>query len=121
MEDVNVVLTRRRTWGTYQVLHSADTYRVKRLVIDPGSSLSNQYHNHRNESWNVVKGEVHIELFRPDLDTESYTVELKEGDKHTIDRYTWHRAYNPTNEPVEVIEIWTGDQLSEEDIVRQER
>ena len=82
----------KRVWGTYQVLFDTDTYRVKRLVIDPGCTLSNQYHNHRKESWNVVKGEVHIEMFRPDLDTKSYIVELKEGDTHTIDKFAWHRA-----------------------------
>ncbi len=110
----------KRVWGAYQVLFSADTYRVKRLVIDPGCTLSNQYHNHRKESWNVVKGEVHIEMFRPDLDTKPYTVELKEGDTYTIDKFAWHRAFNPTTEPAEVVEIWAGDQLSEDDIVRQE-
>ena len=110
-----------RNWGWYHVLYEGDTYRVKLLQIDPGCTLSNQYHNHRKESWNVVKGEVYIEMFRPDLDTKSYIVELKEGDTHTIDRYAWHRAFNPTNEPAEVVEIWAGDHLSEEDIVRQER
>ena len=111
----------KREWGTYQVLYSADTYRVKRLVIDPGAALSNQYHQHRKENWKVVKGQVKLELMHPDKDIKPYTINLEEGAAWTIGKGTWHKASNPTDEPVEVIEIWTGDQLSEDDIVRQER
>ena len=110
----------KRAWGTYQVLFSGDSYRVKRLVIDSGCALSNQYHLHRKESWKVVKGEVHLDLYHPDRDIKPYTIKLEEGASWTIDKGTWHKASNPLNEPVEVIEIWTGDQLSEEDIIRQE-
>lgn len=111
----------KREWGKYQVLFSTDTYRVKRLVIDPGAALSNQYHHHRKESWKVVKGEVSLQLYHPDRDVKAYTIDLEEGAAWTIDKGTWHKASNPTDRPVEVIEIWTGDQLSEEDIVRQGR
>ena len=111
----------KRNWGTYKVLYSADTYRVKLLTIDPASALSNQYHNHRSETWKVVKGRLLLQLYDPSKDEQMYEVFLHEGEVHIIEVGTWHRAINPTNEPVEVIEIWTGDQLSEEDIVRQER
>ena len=110
-----------RKWGTYEVLYSADTYRVKRLVIDPGAALSNQYHLHRKENWKVVKGKVKLKLINPEIDTSPYVINLEEGASWTIDKRTWHEASNPTSEPAEVIEIWTGNQLSEEDIVRQER
>lgn len=110
-----------RNWGWYHVLYEGDTYRVKLLQIDPGAALSNQYHLHRKESWKVVKGEVKLELMHPNRDLKPYTINLEEGAAWTIDTGTWHKASNPTDEPVEVIEIWTGDQLSEDDIVRQER
>ena len=45
----------QRNWGTYEVLFSGDGYRVKRLMIDPASALSNQYHRHRSEAWTIVK------------------------------------------------------------------
>lgn len=113
--------TFRRNWGIYNVLYKAEQYRVKRLVIDPNSSLSNQYHNHRKESWRVMSGVVTLVLFHPDRDDKPYTIELEAGASWTIDKGCWHKASNNTNEPAEVIEIWTGDQLSEDDIVRQER
>lgn len=111
----------KRNWGTYKVLHSADTYRVKLLTIDPASALSNQYHNHRSETWKVVKGRVILQLYNPARDKKMYEVILNDGDVHTIEVGCWHRAINPTDEPVEVIEVWTGDELSEDDIVRKGR
>lgn len=108
-----------RNWGWYHVLYEGDTYRVKLLQIDPGSALSNQYHNHRSETWRVVKGEVHMLLFDPAKDSEPREIILEEGSSLTIDVGCWHKASNRTDKPAEVVEIWAGDQLSEEDIVRQ--
>ena len=111
----------QRNWGTYEVLYSGEGYRVKRLLIDPASALSNQYHNHRSEAWTVVNGEVILQLFHPEKDKQMYEVHLKKGESHTIDIGTWYRAINPTDTVTEIIEIWTGNKLSEDDIIRAER
>jgi hypothetical protein len=38
----------------------AARYRVKRIVVKPGSTLSLQKHFHRSEHWVVVKGTAEI-------------------------------------------------------------
>src|SRR6478736_463998 len=45
-----------RHWGYYQDVDAAPRYRVKRIVVKPGSKLSLQKHFHRSEHWVVVKG-----------------------------------------------------------------
>jgi mannose-1-phosphate guanylyltransferase len=45
-----------RPWGTYEVLVSAEHYKVKRIVVKPNARLSLQKHFHRNEHWVVVLG-----------------------------------------------------------------
>jgi mannose-1-phosphate guanylyltransferase/mannose-6-phosphate isomerase len=45
-----------RPWGYYQDVDIAPRYRVKRIVVKPGSKLSLQKHYHRSEHWVVVKG-----------------------------------------------------------------
>src|SRR5262249_58469897 len=44
-----------RPWGYYQDVDIAARYRVKRIVVKPGSTLSLQKHFHRSEHWVVVK------------------------------------------------------------------
>ncbi len=45
-----------RPWGHYQDIDLAPRYRVKRIVVKPGCTLSLQKHVHRSEHWVVVTG-----------------------------------------------------------------
>ena len=49
-----------RPWGYYQDIDIAARYRVKRIVVKPGSLLSLQKHFHRSEHWVVVKGTAEV-------------------------------------------------------------
>jgi mannose-1-phosphate guanylyltransferase/mannose-6-phosphate isomerase len=51
-----------RPWGYYQDVDNAPRYRVKRIVVKPGSKLSLQKHFHRSEHWVVVKGTAEVTL-----------------------------------------------------------
>ena len=51
-----------RPWGYYQDIDIAPRYRVKRIVVKPGSKLSLQKHFHRSEHWVVVKGTAEVTL-----------------------------------------------------------
>ncbi len=44
-----------RPWGHYQDVDISKRYRVKRIVVKPGSQLSLQKHFHRFEHWVVVE------------------------------------------------------------------
>ena len=57
-----VALHRRvyRPWGSYESLITADRFQVKRIVVNPGQTLSLQLHHHRAEHWIVVHGTAEV-------------------------------------------------------------
>jgi len=102
-----------RPWGGFEVLYEDDTCKVKKIIVDPESRLSYQYHNHRRECWTVTSGLLTIVL-------DDDIVERKVGESIKIPLGAKHRAWNRTSEPVTFIEVQTGESFDEEDIVRLE-
>jgi len=45
--------TVHRPWGTYTVLEEGNGFKIKRIEVKPGASLSLQMHHHRSEHWVV--------------------------------------------------------------------
>src|SRR5690606_36497942 len=43
--------TAHRPWGTYTVLEEGDHFKINRIVVTPGATLSLQAHHHRSEHW----------------------------------------------------------------------
>lgn len=102
-----------RPWGWYDSIDAGARFQVKRILVNPGASLSLQMHHHRAEHWIVVSG----------------TAEVTNGDKKillTENQSTYiplgevHRLANPGKVPLEIIEVQSGSYLGEDDIVRFE-
>ena len=47
-------------WGWYDSIDEAERFKVKRIMVKPGASLSLQKHHHRAEHWIVVKGTAEV-------------------------------------------------------------
>lgn len=47
-----------RPWGSYELIYESrdGTYKVKKIIVNPGQSFSLQYHEHRHEHWIMVEG-----------------------------------------------------------------
>lgn len=109
-----------RNWGWYRVLdegidsETGLNYKLKELVITPGSSLSNQRHHKRSEIWIQVQGKCVLNMHRG---LESKTLSAGEN-SYTIPKKAWHQAYNPFDEPSHTIELQIGAECIEEDIER---
>ena len=101
-----------RTWGHYKVLYEGKGFKVKELVINPHSALSNQKHTHRSETWNIVKGQCYILI-----DNNRHELTIDKG--IFIPPNTWHKGINNSDNPAHIIEIWRGEILTEDDIERQ--
>jgi mannose-1-phosphate guanylyltransferase / mannose-6-phosphate isomerase len=101
----------RRPWGAYEGVASGDRFQVKRIVVEPGASLSLQLHHHRAEHWIVVRGTARVT--RGDE-----TLLLSEDQSTYIPLGTPHRLENPGVIPLELIEVQSGSYLGEDDIVR---
>lgn len=102
-----------RPWGSYEGVDAGERFQVKRLVIRPGASLSLQLHRHRAEHWVVVKGTARVTR-----EHEVFT--LTENQSTYIPPGVRHRLENPGRDPLEIIEVQSGDYLGEDDIVRFE-
>ena len=112
-----------RDWGYWRVLDDKSTVKVKELVINPGASLSDQRHMHRREHWYILQGACQIEIEYDDvIQTESgrdEIITLKQHSSTVINRFDWHRAYNPYDEPCHVLEVQYGEKCIEQDIERR--
>ena len=100
-----------RPWGLYDSIDQGDRFQVKRIVVNPGSSLSLQLHHHRAEHWVVVKGTARVT--RGDQ-----TFLISENESTYIPIGVTHRLENPGKFPLEIIEVQSGSYLGEDDIVR---
>ena len=49
-----------RPWGWYDSIDESERFKVKRIQVKPGASLSLQKHHHRAEHWIVVKGTAEV-------------------------------------------------------------
>ncbi|MDR0934622.1 MAG: mannose-1-phosphate guanylyltransferase/mannose-6-phosphate isomerase [Burkholderiaceae bacterium] len=105
--------TVHRPWGTYTTLEEGDNFKIKRIEVDPGASLSLQLHYHRSEHWIVVSGMAKV--------TNGDTVLFVNTNESTyIPAGHRHRLENPGMLPLIIIEVQSGQYLGEDDIVRFE-
>jgi len=102
-----------RPWGYYDCIDSASGFKVKRILVNPGSKLSLQKHKHRSEHWVVVNGIAKITL-------RNKVFNLSAEQSTYIPRGEIHRIENTQKIPLEIIEIQTGSYLEEDDITRLE-
>jgi mannose-1-phosphate guanylyltransferase / mannose-6-phosphate isomerase len=104
--------TSYRPWGTLEIIDEAPGYNVRKITIDPGCGSSTQTHLKRSEHWVVVSGTAHVTI-------DGSTRLLHPNESVYIPRQSKHRIENPTTEPLVLIEIQTGSQIEESDIVRE--
>lgn len=102
-----------RPWGSYESIDEADRFKVKRITVKPGASLSLQMHHHRAEHWVVVQGTARVTC-----NDKQYIV--SENESTYIPLGAKHRLENPGNIALELIEVQSGSYLGEDDIIRFE-
>ena len=102
-----------RPWGTYTVLGEGDRYKLKRIEVRPGASLSLQMHHHRNEHWIVVSGLAEVT-------NGDRVLTLNANESTYIPAEHRHRLTNIGPDLLVMIEVQSGSYLGEDDIVRFE-
>jgi mannose-1-phosphate guanylyltransferase / mannose-6-phosphate isomerase len=102
-----------RPWGRYTVLEEGVNFKIKRIEVKPGASLSLQMHHHRSEHWIVVSGMARVinggKEFLVDTNESTY---IPAGHRHRLE--------NPGLLNLVMIEVQSGAYLGEDDIVRFE-
>lgn len=110
-ESARLHRTVARPWGTYTILGEGPRYKIKRIEVKPGASLSLQMHHHRSEHWIVVNGTARV----INGDQEIF---VGTNESTYIPATHRHRLENPGLLPLVMIEVQSGDYLGEDDIVR---
>ena len=102
-----------RPWGWYDSIDEGDRFKVKRIQVKPGASLSLQKHTHRAEHWVVIKGVAEIT-------NGDQVLTLSENQSTYIPPGGVHRLANRGTVPLEIIEVQSGSYVGEDDIERLE-
>jgi len=100
-----------RPWGSYTVLEEGPGFKIKRIVVKPGGSLSLQMHYHRSEHWVVVSGTAKV------FNGENEML-VRTNESTFIRAGHRHRLENPGKLELVMIEVQSGSYLGEDDIVR---
>lgn len=104
-------LTARRPWGSYTVLEEQQGFKMKRITVNPGASLSLQRHQHRSEHWIVVSGTATVTCGeKTHTLTANQSTYIPVGSKHRLE--------NRGKIPLQLIEVQVGEYLGEDDIER---
>ena len=93
-----------RPWGWFEVINSSVFYKVKKILVNPKSSLSLQSHKFRSEHWVIVEGVAEVTL-------NKNVKMLNEGESVFIPVRSKHRLCNRKNKNLIIIEIQTGTLL----------
>ncbi|MEO8347121.1 MAG: mannose-1-phosphate guanylyltransferase/mannose-6-phosphate isomerase [Betaproteobacteria bacterium] len=100
-----------RPWGSYTVLEEGPGFKMKRIEVKPGGSLSLQLHHRRSEHWVVVRGTARVTCGERVYD-------VPQGESTFVPVETQHRLENRGAEILAIVEIACGDYIEEDDIVR---
>lgn len=100
-----------RSWGTREIVIQEAGYRVRKLTVYPGETLTRHIHTKRNENYSVVKGMLSVEL-------EEGIRKIGAGESINILPGVVHRLYNETDEDVIAVEVDTGEEINEQDMLR---
>jgi mannose-1-phosphate guanylyltransferase len=93
------------------VLEEGSGFKIKRIEVKPGASLSLQMHHHRSEHWVVVSGMAKV----VNGESELY---INTNESTFIPAGHRHRVENPGVVVLVMIEVQSGEYLGEDDIVR---
>ncbi|MFA6177372.1 MAG: phosphomannose isomerase type II C-terminal cupin domain [Candidatus Paceibacterota bacterium] len=101
-----------RCWGKFEQFTKSETTTVKIISINPNSTLSLQYHNHRAEFWRVLSG-------HPLVTIGENVIRANPGDEFIVKIKQIHRLATE-DDAVQILEIAYDNNFDEEDIVRLE-
>ena len=110
-EECNNHAKMYRPWGSFETIDLSDRFKVKKITVKPGESLSLQMHHYRSEHWIAVRGIATVTCGDKVFD-------LNEDESTYIPLGNKHRLENKGREALELIEVQTGNYLGEDDIIR---
>ena len=100
-----------RPWGNYLTMDCGSLWKIKKIEVSPGASLSLQLHKKRAEHWIVVEGLAKVEINEKEFI-------LNANQSCFVPVGVKHRLSNPGEKNLIIIEVQSGEYLGEDDIIR---
>jgi mannose-6-phosphate isomerase-like protein (cupin superfamily) len=99
-----------KPWGYELIWAKTDRYVGKILHIEPGHLLSLQYHEKKDETIMVLRGEI---IFRVQIDDELTEQPMREGERYHVTPGTVHQM-----EAIQVTDLLEVSTPELDDVVR---
>lgn len=100
-----------QSWGIYKSLASGERYQVKQIIVKPNERTSFQVHNDRLKYWIIIAGNATVVLGNEvRLVSENESVYIPFGIPHRLE--------NLEEIPLELIEVRSGNYITEDDVVK---
>ena len=109
-ERLDEVVLDERPWGTFQRFTLNEPSTVKIITVAAGASLSLQRHEHRDELWRVLDGQLLVQVGADQH-------EARDGDQFFIPRGVVHRLTGLGATGGRLLEVALGH-FDEDDIER---
>jgi len=103
----------KKPWGSFKIIDNGKNFLVKKILVKPSGRLSLQSHKHRSEHWTIVQGIAEVRI-------DNKTLELESNESIYIPKNSKHSLANNYKKDLIIIEVWYGNNLSEDDIERYE-
>ncbi|MBE6004044.1 MAG: cupin domain-containing protein [Lachnospiraceae bacterium] len=97
-----------KSWGDFHVLDVSENAMTVRVVVKPGHHMSYHSHHGRDEVWTVISGTGTVTI-------DGVERTIKAGDSVNIPKGTKHTVRAGESEPLTMIEIQMGTEISVED------
>jgi mannose-6-phosphate isomerase-like protein (cupin superfamily) len=111
MEGLSYYHKEERPWGNFERFTFNEQSTVKIITVSPNQELSLQQHEHRDETWKILKGSGKVTV--GDIHTP-----VAPGDEFFVARHTHHRVEGGPD-GLQFLEIALGN-FDESDIIRFE-
>ncbi len=99
-----------RPWGTRELVRQGGDYRIRKITMYPGGTMSFHAHECRTESYTVVSGTLSVQL-------EEHFYEVSVGEHVSIAPEQRHRLFNNGDCDAVLIEVDTGSEIAEQDML----
>lgn len=102
-EDIHFA---EKSWGSFLIIDSAKNALTIKVTLNAGNKMHYHYHEHRDESYTVIKGKGRLVIDGEEISlTPGVVVQIPRLKKHTV----------IADEDIVLIEVQTGDEISKED------
>ncbi|AEE13948.1 mannose-1-phosphate guanylyltransferase/mannose-6-phosphate isomerase [Thermodesulfobium narugense DSM 14796] len=108
-EESQIHRTVYRFWGQKTLISRGDNFLIYQVLLLPKKEILLQMHHHRSENWIILSGAVEIEK-------DGKKGFYHRGDSILIPKSTPHKISNPGKISAQILEIWQGEYLEEDDV-----